>query len=73
MKSGDITGVTGVPELTWCYNRNKQHAHEEEERLAVEQDLHEVEGPSRARAPWRWLFLPLSDSAGSLEEEETLE
>ena len=23
MKSGDITGVTGVPELTWCYNRNK--------------------------------------------------
>ena len=22
MKSGDITGVTGVPELTWCYNRN---------------------------------------------------
>ena len=22
MQSGDITGVTGVPELTWCYNRN---------------------------------------------------
>ena len=22
MKSRDITGVTGVPELTWCYNRN---------------------------------------------------
>ena len=22
MKSGDTTGVTGVPELTWCYNRN---------------------------------------------------
>ena len=22
MKSGDITGVTGVPELAWCYNRN---------------------------------------------------
>ena len=22
MKSGDITGVTGVPELTWCYNCN---------------------------------------------------
>ena len=22
MKSGDITGVTGVLELTWCYNRN---------------------------------------------------
>ena len=22
MKSGDITGVTGVPELTWCYNHN---------------------------------------------------
>ena len=25
MKSGDITGVTGVPELTWCYNRNTPH------------------------------------------------
>ena len=23
MKSGGITGVTGVPELTWCYNHNK--------------------------------------------------
>ena len=23
MRSGDITRVTGVPELTWCYNRNK--------------------------------------------------
>ena len=22
MRSRDITGVTGVPELTWCYNRN---------------------------------------------------
>ena len=22
MASGDITGVTGVPELTWCYNHN---------------------------------------------------
>ena len=22
MRSGDITRVTGVPELTWCYNRN---------------------------------------------------
>ena len=22
MKSRDITGVTGVPELAWCYNRN---------------------------------------------------
>ena len=22
MKSEDITGVTGVPEFTWCYNRN---------------------------------------------------
>ena len=22
MKSRDITGVTGVLELTWCYNRN---------------------------------------------------
>ena len=27
MKSGDITGVTGVPELTWCYNRNKDRHH----------------------------------------------
>ena len=25
MKSGDITGVTGVPELTWCYNCNNAH------------------------------------------------
>ena len=24
MKSGDITEVTGVPELTWCYNRNRR-------------------------------------------------
>ena len=22
MKSGDITRVTGVPELSWCYNCN---------------------------------------------------
>ena len=22
MRSKDITGVTGVLELTWCYNRN---------------------------------------------------
>ena len=22
MRPGDITRVTGVPELTWCYNRN---------------------------------------------------
>ena len=26
MKSGDITRVTGVPELTWCYNRNTEPA-----------------------------------------------
>ena len=26
MRSRDITGVTGVPELTWCYNRNKDKA-----------------------------------------------
>ena len=26
MKSGDITGVTGVPELTWSYNRNSAKA-----------------------------------------------
>ena len=25
MKSGDITGVTGVPELTWCYNHNNEN------------------------------------------------
>ena len=25
MRSGDITGVTGVPELTWCYNHNTDH------------------------------------------------
>ena len=29
-----------------------------------------MEGPSRERAPQRWLFLLSSDSAGSLEEEE---
>ena len=43
---------------------------EEEECLVVEQGLREVGGPSRERAPWRWLFLPSLDSAGSLEEEE---
>ena len=39
----------------------------------VERDLHEEGGPSRERAPWRRLFLPLSDSAGSPEEEERVE
>ena len=43
---------------------------EEEDCLAVERDLREEGGPSRERAPRRRLFLPLSDSAGSLEEEE---
>ena len=48
----------------------EQRVQEEEERLAVERDLHEVEGSSWERAPgWR-LFLLLLDSAGSLEEEE---
>ena len=23
MRSGDITGVTGVPVLTWCYDHNR--------------------------------------------------
>ena len=36
----------------------------------MDRDLHEVGGPSRERAPWRQLFLPSSDSAGSPEEEE---
>ena len=27
MRPGDITGVTGVPELTWCYNCNKAERH----------------------------------------------
>ena len=45
----------------------------EEERLAVEQDFREEEGPSRERAPWRWLFLPSLDSARSPEEEERVE
>ena len=40
----------------------------EENRLTVEQDLHEEGGPSRERASQRWLFLPLSDSTGSPEE-----
>ena len=43
---------------------------EEGDRLAVERDLCKEGGPSQERAPRRWLFLPLSDSAGSLEEEE---
>ena len=43
---------------------------EEEDRLMVERDLCEEGGPSRKRAPRRWLFLPLLDSAGSQEEEE---
>ena len=43
---------------------------EEQERLAVEQDLREVEGPSRRGVPRRQLFLLSSDSARSLEEEE---
>ena len=37
---------------------------------AQELDLREEGGPSQERAPRRWLFLPSSDSAGSLEEEE---
>ena len=47
-----------------------QHARKEEERLTVERDLCEAEGSSWARAPWRQLFLPLSNSTGSPEEEE---
>ena len=43
---------------------------EEEDCLAVERDLREEGGPSRERAPRRRLFLPLSDSTRSLEEEE---
>ena len=46
---------------------------EEEDRLAVEQDPREEGGHSRERAPWRRLFLLLSDSARSLEEEERVE
>ena len=73
MRSRDITGVTGVPELTLCYNRNKRCAREEEDRLVVEPDLRKEGGPSRERTPQRRLFLPSSDSAGSLEEEERVE
>ena len=36
----------------------------------MERDIRKEGGPSREQAPWRQLFLPLSDSAGSLEEEE---
>ena len=44
---------------------------EEEECPAVERDLREEGGPSRERALWQQLFLPLSlESAGSPEEEE---
>ena len=46
---------------------------EEEERLTVERDLRKEEGPSRERAPRRWLSLPLSDSTGSPEDEERVE
>ena len=51
----------------------EQRVCEEEERSTVEQDFHEVEGPSQERVPQRWLFLPSSDSAGSPEEEERVE
>ena len=51
----------------------EQRAQEEEDRLTVERDLREEGGPSRERALRRRLFLPLSDSAGSLEEEEGME
>ena len=39
----------------------------------VERDLREEGGPSWERAPRRWLFLPSSDSARRLEEEEGME
>ena len=39
----------------------------------MEQDLHEEEGPSQERVPWRRLFLPSSDSTGSPEEKERVE
>ena len=49
-------------------------AREEEGCPAVERDLREEGGPSRERAPWQRLFLPLSsDSAISPEEEEGME
>ena len=44
------------------------YTQEEEDHLAVERDLCEEGGPSRERAPRRWLFLLSSDSAGSLEQ-----
>ena len=53
--------------------KEEQRVCKEEESLAVERDLCKVEGPSRERAPWQWLFLPSLDSAGSLEEEEKVE
>ena len=54
--------------------QEERHTREEEERLAVERDLHEEGGPSRERAQRRRLFLPSSsDSARSPEEEEGME
>ena len=51
----------------------EQHAQEEEDRLAVERDLCKEGGLSWEKAPRRQLFLLLSDSARSLEEEERVE
>ena len=50
----------------------ERQVREEEDRLAVEWDLREEGEPSRERAPQQRLFLPSSDSAGSLEEEERI-
>ena len=47
MKYGDITRVTGVPELTWCYNRNTESL--SNNRLTCEiswKDLGANQGPA---------------------------
>ena len=69
-----------VLEQAWAWaeeearrQEEEQCAWEEEDRLAVERDLCEEGGPSRERALRRRLFLRLSDSAGSPEEEERVE
>ena len=58
-----------VEEEAWK-QEEERCAWEEEDRLAVEQDLHQEGGLSWEQAPQRWLFLPSLDSAGSPEEEE---
>ena len=62
-----------VLEEAWARVAEEAQKQEEEGRLVEERGFHEEGGPSWDRALRRWLFLPSSDSAGSLEEEEGME